>query len=173
MSDTPTEDLGITTGGDTLGHVLNIGKNEGGAFTPDGIASAITKLDTQIKLVDGEIHDYVAAQELSDLGFMTDWSSFVIEWYDWKSAHSSWVSDAWNQTRSDLLDRRETYERLRANWAGIFPATRSLAFTVKDAPANTIEDFGLQIGAALKHIAVGAAWVTVAIAAAVVVWKYR
>lgn len=173
MSDTPTQDLGISTGGDTVGHVLHLGTNDGGVFTPDGIAAAIEKLDTQIKVVDGEIHDYVAAQELSDDNFLTAWSSFVIEWYDWKAAHSSWLSDAWNQTRSDLLDRRATYENLRTSWANIFPATKAVAFTVTDAPKNTIEDWGAQIGAALKHIGVGVAWVTVAFTAAYVVWKFR
>ena len=172
MSDTGSIDLGITTGGDTLSHVLHLGTNDGGAFTPDGIAAAIEKLGRQIQVINGELSDLVAAQEV-DTGFVADWSSFVIGWADWKTANSSWLSDAWNSTRDALLDWRSQYENLRTRWLALQPKSKAAPTVVKDAPANTIEDWGKQVGAALKHIGVGAAWVTVAFTAAYVVWKFR
>ena len=175
MSDTPPQDLGVQTGGDLLTHVLHLGTNEGGDFTPDGIASAIDKLNLQVHKVDDEIHDYVAAQELTDLVFMTDWSSFAIAWSDWQTAHSSWLSDAWNSTRDELLDQRTQYENLRTRWAAIYPQTLAIPFVVKDAPTsgNALENWGKQVGAALEHIAKGAGIVLAVGVAAYLVWKFK
>lgn len=170
MSD--TEDLGITTGGDVLSHVLHLGTNTGGDFTPDGIAAAVEKMAAQIRVIDDEVHAMVAAQEV-DMSFITDWSTFVIGWYDWKTEHSSWLSNAWNQTRDDLVNWDQQYEALRSRWLALQPDSKAVAFTVQKAPtsASGIEDFGKAVGAALKHIAIGAAVLAGVITAGYIVWR--
>jgi hypothetical protein len=165
-----SEDLGITTGGDALGHVLALGTNSGGAFTPDGIAAAVEKVAVQIRIVDNELHDLVAAQEV-DTAFVNDWATFVLGWYDWRTAHSSWLSDAWNQTRDDLVNWVSQYEDLRQRWVALFPASKAQAFTIQQAAPSTIESWGLQIGAALKHIGIGAAVIVGVAAAGYVLWR--
>ncbi len=169
-----SEDLGITTGGDTLTHVLALGTNNGGAFTPDGIAAAVEKVAAQIRLVNGEVHDLVAAQEV-DMSFITDWSALVVDWSDWKAEHSTWISDAWNSTRDELLTFRARYEELRTRWLAIFPDSKSVTFTVKDAPTsgNQLEDWGKQIGAALQHIALGAGVLAGVGLVAYLAWRFK
>lgn len=152
-----SEDLGVTTGGDVLTHVLSLGTNGGGDFTPDGIAAATEKLAAQIRKIDDELHVLIATQD-ADTAWVADWSTFVLAWDDWKQDHSSWISNAWNQTRDDLVNWDQQYEALRTRWLAFFPASQAVSFTVKAAPTsgNALADWGKQIGAALEHIAIGA-----------------
>lgn len=151
-------DLGITTGGDVLGHVLALGTNDGGSFTPDGIAAAVEKVHEQIRIVSGEIFN---AEPDVDDSFFARWSRYVVDFTSWKTEHSSWLSRAWNETRAELLDHLAKYHELRGEWVALLAQnggeTRSIAFEVKDAPKGTLEDLGKQLGLALKHVGIGLA----------------
>lgn len=147
-------DLGITTGGDTLGHVLALGTNDGGSFTPDGIAAAVEKVHAQIRQLAKEIFD---AQPDVDDDYFAAWSQFTVVFSRWKTEHSSWLSRAWNETRAELLEHVNTYHQLRGQWIESGHETRTVQFEVKEAPKGTLEDLGAQLGAALKHIGIGLA----------------
>lgn len=168
-----TQDLGITTGGDTLTHVLSLGTNGGGDFTPDGIAAAVEKLAAQIRKIDDELHVLIATQD-ADTAWVNDWSTFVLAWVDWKQAHSTWISDAWNQTRDDLVTWDQQYEDLRTRWLVFYPASASIGFTVAAAPTSgkVLEDWGKQVGAALEHIALGAGILAGVGFGAYLMWKF-
>lgn len=155
-------DLGITTGGDALSHVLDLGTDEGGAFTPDGIAAAVERVHAQIRVISKEAFDSDAMPD--DL--FNDWSRFVLAFTQWKTSHSSWLSRAWNETRAELLDWVSQYEALRVRWSQTYQ-TQAAPFEVRDAPGGTLESLGTQVGAALKHVAIG-----VGVLAGVVVGGY-
>jgi hypothetical protein len=145
--------LGVSVGGDTLGHVLALGTNDGGDFTPDGIAAAVEKVHAQIRLLSKEVF---AADDVDD-AFFTDWSHYVLAFTTWKTSHSSWLSRAWNETRTELLDLVAQYEALRSRWGDLHGETAAVPFEVTTAPGGTLENMGLQIGLALKHVGIGLA----------------
>lgn len=166
-----SEDLGITTGGDTLSHVLSLGTNSGGAFTPDGIAAATEKLAAAMRQISKEDFEAAGTDGFDDTPIFADWSQFTVDFLAWKAAHSSWISDAWNQTRDDLVDFVSRYNALRARWVAIYPATTAPNFTVQDAPGNTLENLGKQVGAALQHIALGAGILAGVGVGAWIIWR--
>lgn len=164
-------DLGITTGGDTLSHVLGLGTNNGGAFTPDAIAAATEKVAAALRQISKEDFDAAGSDGFNDDGFFPDWSAFTAAFLGWKGAHSSWISNAWNETRDELVSYVNQYNALRARWGDIYPSTTAPSFTIQDAPKNTLDDWGKEIGAALKHIAIGVGVLAGVTLGAYVVWK--
>ena len=121
-------DLGITTGGDTLGHVLSLGTNEGGAFTPDGILDAAERVAAAMRQLAKDVFD---AEPDVDDDFFAAWSIFVRDFTAWKADHSSWFSRAWNTTRDELLAFLQRYEGLRKQWLDGGGTTEAPTFTVR------------------------------------------
>ncbi len=161
-------DLGISTGGDTLGHVLALGTNDGGAFTPDGIMAAVEAVHAQLRVISKEVFN--ASPDVDD-DFFNDWSRFTLAFIQWKAEHSSWLSRAWNETRSELLAHVATYHALRARWIELAGGTNAGAFEVKEAPKGTIADIGSQLGLALQHVGIGLAVLVAVPIIGYVAWK--
>jgi hypothetical protein len=164
-------DIGITTGGDTLSHVLGLGTNTGGAFTPDAIAAATEKVAAALRQISKEDFDAAGSDGFNDDDFLPDWSAFTAAFLGWKGAHSTWISNAWNETRDELVSYVNQYNALRARWLAIYPTSTAPDFTIQDAPKNTLDDWGKELGAALKHIGIGLAVVVAVPLLGYLAWK--